>query len=189
MTDRPVLFFDLGSPYAYLACERAASVLGVAPDLCPIVLGPIFAVRGFDSWGRGEGRAENTAEVERRARVYGLPPMAWPAQWPVNTLHAMRMAVWAVERGRGAAFARAAFRAGFVDGADLRDHAVLARCAGAAGFPGVDVAAVVADPAIKAALRRNTDAAIVAGVRGVPTVAVAGRLVYGDDRLVEAAAG
>ena len=41
--------------------------------------------------------------------------------------------------------------------------------------------------AVKEELKRATDEAIALGVTGIPTVAVAGRLFWGDDHLEEAA--
>jgi 2-hydroxychromene-2-carboxylate isomerase len=56
-----------------------------------------------------------------------------------------------------------------------------------AGLPAAALDAALEDPAIKAALRDATDAAIARGVRGVPTLVTAdGRLLFGDDRLEEA---
>jgi 2-hydroxychromene-2-carboxylate isomerase len=182
------LFYDLGSPYAYLAVERAERVLGVEPVLRPVLLGAIFAARGHGSWSQTEARAEGIAEVERRAAAYGLPPVRWPPGWPPDTLAAMRAAVWAERRGRGAPFARAAFRRAFAAGEDLADIAVLAAAAADAGLPAGDVAAAIADPAVKDDLRARTGAALALGVRGVPTLRAGGRLLYGDDRLEDAAA-
>jgi 2-hydroxychromene-2-carboxylate isomerase len=183
----PELFYDLGSPYAYLAVERAERVLGVAPVLRPVLVGAIFVARGHGSWSQTQGRAEGIAEIERRAAAYGLPPVRWPPGWPPNTLPAMRAAVWAERHGRGAAFARAAFRRAFAAGEDLADVAVLARAAAGAGLPAGELAAALADPAIKDELRARTEAALALGVRGVPTLRIGERLLYGDDRLEEAA--
>jgi 2-hydroxychromene-2-carboxylate isomerase len=183
----PELFYDLGSPYAYLAVERAERVLGAAPVLRPVLLGAIFAARGHGSWSQTHARAEGIAEVERRAAAYGLPPVRWPPGWPPNTLQAMRAAVWAERERRGAPFARAAFRRAFAAGEDLTDLAVLAAAADEAGLPGEQLEAAVADPAIKDELRARTETALALGVRGVPTVRAGGRLHYGDDRLEEAA--
>jgi 2-hydroxychromene-2-carboxylate isomerase len=185
---RPELFYDLGSPYAYLAVERAERVLGVAPVLRPVLLGAIFAARGHGSWSQTPARAEGIAEVERRAAAYGLPPVRWPPGWPPNTLHAMRAAVWAERQGAGAPFALAAFRRAFAAGADLADVAVLASAADDAGLPGRDLADAIADAAVKDELRARTEAALALGVRGVPTLRAGGRLLYGDDRLEEASA-
>jgi 2-hydroxychromene-2-carboxylate isomerase len=184
---RPELFYDLGSPYAYLAVERAERVVGVAPVLRPVLLGAIFAARGHGSWSQTPARAEGIAEVERRAAAYGLPPVRWPPGWPANTMFAMRAAVWADRRGGGAPFARAAFRRAFAGGEDLGDVAALARAGDDAGLPGGEIQAAIADRAIKDELRARTEAALALGVRGVPTLRAGGRLLYGDDRLDEAA--
>ena len=185
---RPDLYFDLGSPYAYLAVERATGLFGVEPQLEPILLGPIFVLRGHGSWAHTDTRAANVAELERRAAAAGLPPVAWPPGWPPNTLHAMRAVLWAGHHGRGDAFAREAFRHAFVRGADLGRVAALREAARTVGLPDTELEAAIADPAIKQELKDRTARAIDLGVRGVPAVAVAGRLFYGDDRLEEAAA-
>jgi 2-hydroxychromene-2-carboxylate isomerase len=183
------LYYDLGSPYAYLAVERAASVLPTAPRLQPVLAGAIFGHRGHGSWGHTDARAVNQAEIEARAARYGLPPIQWPPGWPPNTLQAMRAVVWAQRsHGAGDAFARRAFRAAFAEGADLGDPAVLETIAQHAGLPAGDLTAGIADPATKDALRTATDAAIALGVTGVPTLALEdGRLLFGDDRLEDAA--
>jgi 2-hydroxychromene-2-carboxylate isomerase len=183
----PELLYDLGSPYAYLAVERAERVLGAAPVLRPVLLGAIFAARGHGSWSQTPARAEGQAEIERRAAAYGLPPVRWPPGWPPNTLDAMRAAMWADRRGHGAAFARAAFRRAFAAGADLADLAVLADIGASVGLPADELEAAVADPTIKDDLRARTAAALALGVRGVPTLRVGGELFYGDDRLEAAA--
>jgi 2-hydroxychromene-2-carboxylate isomerase len=183
------LYYDLGSPYAYLAVERVASVLPTAPRLQPVLAGAIFGHRGHGSWGLTDARAANQAEIEARAVRYGLPPIQWPPGWPPNTLQAMRATVWAQRaHGAGDAFARTAFRAAFAERADLGDPTVLETIAARAGLPAGKLAAGIADPATKDALRAATDAAIALGVAGVPTLAPGdGRLLFGDDRLEEAA--
>ena len=185
------LYHDLGSPYSYLAVERAHTVLGAPPTLQPILAGAIFNHRGWGSWGHMDTRPAHVAEIEARAARYGLPPVAWPPGWPNDTLKAMRATIWAQrDHGAGDAFARAAFRAAFAGGADLSDvDALVAVARTVPGLPAGDLPAAVADPSVKAALRAATDAAIALGVPGVPTLALPdGRLLFGDDRLEEAAA-
>ena len=171
------LYYDVGSPYAYLAVERAERVLGTAPQLQPVLLGGLFKLTGRSSWALGDARsrARGMAEIERRALAYGLPPIHWPEPWPSDYLMAMRMCVHA-----GDGFARAAMRAAFAEGVDLSDPANVLALAG-------DAAAGHDAPEVKARLRAATDAAHAAGVFGVPTVQVGDRLFWGDDRLEEAA--
>jgi 2-hydroxychromene-2-carboxylate isomerase len=184
----PRFFVDVGSPYAWLAAERiAAGVLGEDVVWEPVLLGAIFAARGFGSWSLTEARAAGIEEVERRASAYGLGPVRWPEPWPGNMLLAMRAAVAADEAGFARAFLLAALRAGFVDGRDLSDPAAVQDAASTAGIDGEELLAAAATPAVKAALKERTDAAIALGVRGVPTVLVGDRAFWGDDRLDDAA--
>ena len=182
------LYFDLASPYAYLAVARARDVLGTEPKLEPILLGAIFQWRGHGSWAHTGERDHNVAEIEQRARRYGLPPLVWPRQWPANSLAAMRAAVWAKDEGAGARFAHAAYRRQFAHGADIADVAVLEQLADDVGLPGAELRQAIARPELKQALRAATEAAWERGVTGVPCLAVDGEVFYGDDRLGQAAA-
>lgn len=180
---QPILYYDLGSPYAYLAAERAVGVLGVEPRFEPILVGGIFAERGYGSWAHTEERARRVEEIEERAERYGLPPLAWPAGWPNNTLKAMRAAVWADRLGEGARFALAAFRRAFREGADLSDVGEVQVVAASLRLPAREIPAAIEEQVIKGALREATARAWARGVVGVPCVEVAGEVFYGDDRL------
>jgi 2-hydroxychromene-2-carboxylate isomerase len=181
------MYFDLGSPYAYLALARAQSVLGLQPELQPVLLGAVFARRGFGSWAHTPARGGRVVEVEQRAQRYGLPPVRWPAGWPTDGLAAMRCAVWACEQGRGEAFARAVFDRQFAEGADIADLDVLLGCAADAQLDVQALTTALALPALKQSLRRATDRAWQDGVRGVPTLRIEEVLFYGDDQLELAA--
>jgi 2-hydroxychromene-2-carboxylate isomerase len=185
--DRPTLYFDLGSPYAYLASERAAAVLGFEPRLQPVLVGGIFLERGWGSWGETDERAARIEEIEARAERYGLPPMAWPEGWPNKTLKAMRATVWAGRLGAGDAFARAGFRAAFRDGADLSRLEEIVAVARSIGLPADDLPAAIEDQTIKDELRAVTEIAWSRGVTGVPCLEAGGEIFFGDDRLEDAA--
>jgi 2-hydroxychromene-2-carboxylate isomerase len=192
VSDRPVFYFDLGSPYAYLAAERINAVFGAAgaepPEWQPILLGGLFKRFGRDSWANGPGRDDGLRACERRAEAYGLPPIRWPDPFPGNSLLAMRAATFAKEIGRTVSFSLAAFRQAFAAGRDLSDSDnVLLAAAASEIHPRALLAAVERD-AIKARLRAATDRAGDLGVIGVPSVIVGGEVFWGDDRLEEAAA-
>jgi 2-hydroxychromene-2-carboxylate isomerase len=182
-------YFDLGSPFAYLAAERMHQVLPEPVTWRPVSLGALFKLTGRSSWAMGEpaGRQTGMAEVELRARQYGLPDVRWPDPWPTNYLFAMRAATFAFGVGRGREFTLQAFRAAFQHGRDLSVREHVLRAAGEAGLDPQAVRDGVEQPEIKLALRSATDAAHELGVFGVPTLAVAGELFWGDDRLPDAA--
>ena len=183
-------YYDLMSPYAYLAAERAERVLPEAVEWQPVLLGGLFKLTGRSSWALGdyERRRRGMAEIERRAAEYGLSPLRWPDRWPTSSLAAMRVAVHARQVGREREFAAAAFLTAFVEGLDLGELPNVLHAAEAAGLGPSSAEAAIDDPSVKDELRRATDAAHARGVFGVPTVAVGEELFWGDDRLEEAAA-
>jgi len=191
-SERPVFYYDFGSPYAYLAAERIPGLFAEAgappPEWQPILLGALFKRFDRGSWGNGPGREEGMEICERRAEEYGLPPIRWPEPWPPNSLFAMRAATFAKEIGRTVSFSLAAFRQAFAAGRDLgdRDNVLLAAAA-AEIHPRALVAAAERD-SLKTALREATDRAGDLDVRGVPSVVVGDEVFWGDDRLEEAAA-
>jgi 2-hydroxychromene-2-carboxylate isomerase len=187
---RPVFFYDLGSPYAYLAAERVnglfTEALGEPPEWQPILLGGLFKRFERESWGTGPGREKGIGECERRASAHGLPPIRWPKPWPGNTLFAMRAATFAKEIGRTVSFSLAAFRQAFAAGRDLSDLDNVFIAAAASEIHPRALAAAVERDSIKARLREATERAANLGVRGVPAVVTAGEVFSGDDRLEEA---
>lgn len=186
--EQPTFYYDLGSPYAWLAAERIHALLPVVPVWQPILLGGIWQQTGGGSWARTERRDEGMREIERRAKEYGLLPVSWPDDWPSNTLKAMRAAVFAQQAGRAVAFSLAAFRQAFAAGKDLGDVDNVLIAAAACELHPKAVLKGIELQSTKDRLRAATDEAYALGVRGVPTVAVGDRLFYGDDRLEEAAA-
>jgi 2-hydroxychromene-2-carboxylate isomerase len=188
VADRPVFYYDLGSPYAYLAAERLTRVLPEMPVWQPILLGGIWKETGGESWAVTDARDEGMAEVERRAAEYELMPIRWPEGWPNNTLNAMRIAVWAQQIGRTVAFSLAAFRQAFAGGKDLSDVDYVLMAAAACELHPNAVLKALETQSVKDRLREVTREAYDRGVRGVPTIVVGDEFFWGDDRLEDAAA-
>jgi 2-hydroxychromene-2-carboxylate isomerase len=188
VADPAVFYYDLGSPYAYLAAERLTQVLPEIPVWQPILLGGLWKETGGRSWAVTDGREAGVAEIERRAADYGLMPIRWPEGWPNNTLNAMRVAVWAQQIGRTVAFSLAAFRQAFAGGKDLSDMDYVLMAAAACELHPNAVLKAIETQSVKDRLREVTQEAYERGVRGVPTVAVGDELFWGDDRLEDAAA-
>lgn len=189
---RTVFYFDLGSPYAYLAAERVSGLFADAglpqPEWQPILLGGLFKRFGRDSWGNGPERAAGMAEVERRGAEYGLPQIAWPEPWPGNMLTAMRAATFAKQTGRTVSFALAAFRQAFAAGRDLSETDNVLIAAAACELHPRALLKAIETEGVKTALREATDAAAELGVSGVPSLVIGEEVFWGDDRLEEAVA-
>ena len=182
-------YYDLSSPYAYLAAHRVDDLVpGVR--WTPIAFGWVLRESGRVPWSLRPGREPRLREIERRAAARGLPALRWPEGWPGETywLGPPRAALVAEEHGRLREFTLAAFHAHFAEGRGLRDADELAEVAAGCGVDPEAVRTGVERDEVKARLRANTQEAMGAGVAGIPTVAVGGRLFWGDDRLQDAAA-
>jgi 2-hydroxychromene-2-carboxylate isomerase len=185
--EQPTFYFDLGSPYAWLAAERIHQVLPVTPAWQPILLGGIWQQTGGRSWATTERREEGMREVEQRAERYGLLKVKWPEPWPNNGLHAMRAAIFAQQAGRTVAFALAAFRQAFAGGKDLSDVDNVLIAAAACELHPNAVLKGIGLQSTKDRLRAATQEAYERGVRGVPSVVAGDEVFWGDDRLEEVA--
>src|SRR3954451_5995424 len=125
---RVTFFFDLVSPWTYLAAERADRLF--ARDRWRPAIGD--AIAGGRTAPDPRDEAERAA-AERRADALRLP-LVWPEGWPITGRRAMRVAALATERGRAAPFVLAASRLAFCGGYELDDPEVIAEAAAAAGL-------------------------------------------------------
>jgi 2-hydroxychromene-2-carboxylate isomerase len=188
--DAPVFYYDTNSPYAYLAANRVDDVLPLMPEWRPISFGVIVRQTGKVPWSFGDGREANFADIARRARERGLPEVRYPSEWPAEgySLNPLRALLLTDGPEQLRAATLELFRMMFVEGRMLNDLDALLEATDRAGMDRDQVREGIQDPEIKGRLRASTESALEAGVSGVPTVAVAGQLFWGDDRLEEAAA-
>ena len=189
MSSAPVSFyFDLQSPLAYLAAERALRVLPGPAPWRPVLARELPGAERFDAFRCGEEEEIFRAELERRAVELELQPMRWPEPFPFDSELAMRVATYAASIGRAVAFAQAAFRQAFAGGhrLDDPDHVVIA--AAACEMHPAAVLSAARQQAVRRTLARATGRAASLGVRDVPAVVVGDRVFHGERALEDAAA-
>ena len=174
---RVAWFFDFISPFAYLQCER----LGQLSEDIEIEYRPVLFAGLLNHWGH-KGPAE--LPTKRRftyrqalwiARRDGVAFRAPPAH-PFNPLGALRLAI-ALDCNGDAV--RSIFRFIWAEGHRPDDPDSWDTLVERLQVP--DANDRVASPAIKSALRANTEEAIARGVFGVPTIAVEKELFWGYD--------
>ncbi|MDO9352097.1 MAG: DsbA family protein [Solirubrobacteraceae bacterium] len=187
-----VFRYEFSSPYSYFAAHRVDELLPIPVRWEPILFGALAQSIDKVPWSLqpGEARDRRMRECERHAEALGLP-LRWPRDWPLGTYSvlAARAAVVADEVGRQREFALQAFRLGLGLGRDLTDLTVVLEAAEAAQIAAEVIEEGVQRPEIKAQLRDATEAAVQAGVTGVPTVTLpGGEHFWGDDQLEVAAA-
>jgi 2-hydroxychromene-2-carboxylate isomerase len=186
-------FYDVGSPWTYLAFHKIEEVAAEASaELVwkPILVGGVFnAVNPGVYAARANPSKPRSAYMYKDlgdwARLYGLRIVWPPAVFPVNSVKAMRGALAAFDAGRGPEFSRAAFEAYWGENLDISRDDVLEGVAQRAGLEPRDFMPKLAAPEYKERLRANTDELIERGGFGSPTMIVDGSdLYFGNDRLV-----
>lgn len=175
-------YFDVISPYAWLAFQRLPQVLqghSHQVDYVPVVLGAVLSHHGqLGPAEIGPKRDWTYRHVLWLGRQLGVP-LDLPACHPFNSLALQRLAVACGSLGLPNRWVcETLFRHVWQGGADPNDPQRLAALQ-AELQPARDPAG--AD--VKAELRAHTDAALAAGVFGVPTLVVDGRLFWGLDGL------
>jgi 2-hydroxychromene-2-carboxylate isomerase len=185
-------FYDVGSPWTYLAFHRIealATEAGAELVWKPILVGGVFnavnpgvyAARANPSKPRWDYMAK---DLQDWARSYGLRIVWPPTVFPVNSVRAMRGALAAFDAGRGPEFSRAAFEAYWGDDRDISRDDVLADVAARAGLDPAELLPALSAPALKQRLRANTDELVARGGFGSPTIFVDGvDMYFGNDRL------
>lgn len=177
-------FYDLGSPYSYLASTQIAGIerrTDSKARLLPITLGGLRKATGHQLPPPQQLKymSEDTA---RWSRQYGVP-MRIPKEFPVSTILPLRACVAADRQSKGEEAMHALFHAYWVGGDDISDAAVVESALTRAGLDGKALLAAAGEQETKDALRRNTDLALARGVFGVPTLFVGERSFWGNDRL------
>lgn len=182
-------WYDFASPYCYLTAMRidaAAEGAGVRVAWRPLLLGPILGRRwpgapAFQQAPPAMARYRRT-DVERHCRAYGLA-LRWPTTYPRGSLIAARVALVAGDEGWGEAFAKAVFSASFAADADIAAEGVVAGIVASLGRPAEETIGRASAPENKRRLSEQVEAAVEAGVFGVPSFVAGGELFWGNDRL------
>jgi 2-hydroxychromene-2-carboxylate isomerase len=199
MSARVEFFFDLSSPWTYLAFTNLWPMLnrtGTQAQLRPILVGGVFnavnpSVYAAREMTDNRKLAHSWKVLKDWAALAGVE-MNFPSQWhPAKSVNAMRFAC-ALEEDQAAlrAFANAAFESYFGSQENLDDPAVLAAVADSIGLNSAALLAAAQTDAVKARLRANTEEVIARGGYGSPTIFVDGTDMYfGNDQLplIEAA--
>ena len=180
-------YFDVGSPTAYLAHKRLQQLraqYGLELRYMPMLLGGVFKASGNTSPIAipAKGKYMLEQDLPRFAARYGVP-LSFNPHFPINTLNLMRAAVAAQQLGCVDAYLDRVFDAIWVEKKNMGDATVVEQVLADAGLDAGALIARSQDPAVKAELVANTEAAVARGVFGAPTLFMDGAMYFGQDRL------
>ena len=177
-------YFDYLSSNAYLAWSqlpKLASRFGVEVEPVPVLFAGLLGHHGQ------LGPAEVLPKALwmrnnnlRKAALLGLP-LNPPRHHPWNPLLSLRISSLPLPDEQRRALIDALFQAVWVRGLHVSEPAAVAAVASELGLDGPSLVEAAQLPEAKARLRAQTDAAIAAGVFGVPSMLVEKELFWGYD--------
>ncbi len=181
-------YFDFSSPYGYLAAEKIdelAAKFGRKVKWRPVLLGVIFKSTGAAPLTTVPIKGDySKLDFVRSARFMGLPYNP-PSRFPLPTQVAARAYYWLHDRdcAQARSFAKAIYRALFVDDRDISDMNVVLDIAIDVGADRTAVAEAVESAEIKDRLKNEVASALEKGVFGSPYIVCDGEPFFGADRL------
>jgi 2-hydroxychromene-2-carboxylate isomerase len=149
-------------------------------------MAPVFAASGGLPLAKRpkQRQAYRLMELERWRRRLNLPLSLHPKHFPVDESTAAGMVI---AHGQGGGdvgrLSQAMMTAVWAEERDLADRLTLLAIAAEQDLDGDALLAAATNPAVTAEYEANTQAAIAAGVFGVPTFVVGEELFWGQDRL------
>jgi 2-hydroxychromene-2-carboxylate isomerase len=199
MSERIEFFYDLSSPWTYLAFTNVFGVIertGFCAQLRPVLVGGVFNAVNQGVYAAREQsdnrKLQHSWKVLKDWADLAGVELNFPSQWhPAKSVNAMRFCcALAGDMPALTDFTRAAFESYFGRQENLDDPAVLIAVANDAGLDGPALLEQAQSDAAKALLRANTEELITRGGYGSPTIFVDRMDMYfGNDQLplVEAA--
>lgn len=192
-SDRIELFYDLSSPWTYIAFHNLNGVTartGASVCLRPILVGGVFNAVNPSVYAAREA-ADNPKfrhswrVMKDWAALAGIEINFPSAFHPAKSINAMRMACTLVDdQDALAKFTRAAFESYFGAQENLDDPDVLVEVANKVGLDGDAMRVRSQTDGVKALLRANTDEVIARGGYGSPTIFVdKTKMYFGNDQL------
>lgn len=181
-------YFDLGSPYSYLAYYRLlqmAEQQEIQIVYKPILLGGVFKATGNRSPIEIPVKgAYSILDMQRWAEYYQIPMQMNP-HFPMNTLTLMRIltGVQLLHLEKFEQVLKLLFDAMFGTPQNLNEPTVLAEVLKPSGFSVEDIMSMVQSDVVKQKLITETEQAIQRGLFGAPTFFVGDEMYWGQDRL------
>jgi 2-hydroxychromene-2-carboxylate isomerase len=186
MTTQVDYFFDYVSPFSFLANTQLAGIserTGAEFVYRPFLLGGVMQATGNSPPVSVAAKARYMpTDIQRWCARYGVALTPNP-HFPVKTIHAMRGAIAAQERGDLPVYHEALFRAVWQEGKNVGDPQVLRDVVKAAGLDADAIMSRIGEQDIKDSLRANTEDAVERGAFGAPTFFLDGEMFFGNDRL------
>ena len=189
MTQTIDFFFDIGSPYSYLAATQIPGLserTGASVRWRPFLLGGVFRETGNNMPASVPAKARWMLSDMKLWSAHYDVPFQMSTHSPLNTLQTQR-ALIATENihdhDKMVSLTMALYQAYWVNNVAVSEPDAIRQCATTCALDAEAILAGCADPTVKKTLIEVTAEAVKRGAFGAPAFFVGEQLFWGQDRI------
>ena len=179
-------YFDISSPYSYLAHEQIKlfeKENKFKVNYMPILLGGLHQLANITAPGLNPSRAKHMIKDLKICADWYKIKFQFNRYFPLKTVAIMRGALVAEKEGFLSSYVDKFFKAAWVDSLNLNDGKILEKFIKNMDINPKLFEEKTSNQKIKDDLKNRTTAAFKKGVFGAPTFIVGSKIFFGQDRL------
>ena len=182
MSDHIDFYFDIISPYAYIAYKKILKIKDVNFKLKPILLGGLHNLAGITAPAFNKYKMKNMQnDCELVAKKNNIN-FKWNSRFPINSLNIMR-GYLCVEDNKKEEYLNIFFEAYWKEDLDLSNNELMKQLLNKLNINENDFFNSINNQDIKDKLKELTQEAFKKEVFGAPTFIVNNKIFWGQDRL------
>ena len=182
MSDHIDFYFDIISPYAYIAYKKILKIKDVNFKLKPILLGGLHNLAGITAPAFNKYKMKNMQnDCELVAKKNNIN-FKWNSRFPINSLNIMR-GYLCVEDNKKEEYLNSFFEAYWKEDLDLSNNELMKQLLNKLNINENDFFNSINNQDIKDKLKELTQEAFKKEVFGAPTFIVNNKIFWGQDRL------
>ena len=182
MSDHIDFYFDIISPYAYIAHKKILKHKNIIFNYKPIFLGGLHKLAGIDSPAFNEYKLKNTINDCNLVSEKNNIKFKWNSSFPINSLTIMR-GYLCVDENKQSDYLNYFFDAYWKDNQDLSNIKIITKLLSNLQIDSEAFFKNVKEQVIKDKLINLTSDAFQKEVFGAPTFIINNKIFWGQDRL------
>ena len=182
MSNHIDFYFDIISPYAYIAHKKILKHKNIIFNYKPIFLGGLHKLAGIDSPAFNEYKLKNTINDCNLVSEKNNIKFKWNSRFPINSLTIMR-GYLCVDKDKQSDYLNYFFDAYWKENKDLSNNENISKLLNKLNIDNKNFFKSIKEQSIKDKLIKLTTEAFKKEVFGAPTFLINNKIFWGQDRL------
>ena len=182
MSDHIDFYFDIISPYAYIAHKKILNHKNITFNYKPIFLGGLHNLAGINAPAFNRYKMKNMINDCNLVSEKNNIKFKWNSNFPINSLNIMRGYI-CVEKNKQNDYLNCFFDAYWKDNQDLSNIENISKLLSKLNIDNDEFFKLIKEQSIKDKLLKLTTEAFQKEVFGAPTFIINNKIFWGQDRL------